>query len=211
MLDVTTGFKAGRWRPKARADERSRATSGTKMLQFLRRRKKSGEPKRASVVLGAGEPPILRPPKMPLQGFEGDAEVAPESPRRPSIAPAPADHDPIEPTVDRERDHDRRPQLRLRKAPARATPPATGDAGLVAPGASPLDLPTFQLKIERTAPTFARVPDPVEGVYAALRAAFTPTQPKRLVRLFTGRRPQIERIVGAIERDRAHVVVFGDR
>jgi len=55
------------------------------------------------------------------------------------------------------------------------------------------------------------VPDPVEGVYAALRAAFTPTQPKRLERLFTGRRLQIERIVGAIERDRAHVVVFGDR
>ncbi len=160
------------------------------MLQFLRRRKRKpgsghdAEPGRSSVVVGAGEPPIRRPPKIRLP----DPEPAP-----PGIAP------------------DGRLRLHLR-APANPLPPAAAhDAGLVASGAHPLDMPAFQLKIERDAPTFSRVPDPVEGVYAALRAAFTPTQPKRLVRLFTGRRAQIERIIGAIERDRAHVIVFGDR
>jgi MoxR-like ATPase len=45
-----------------------------------------------------------------------------------------------------------------------------------------------------------------------LRDAFTPTRPKqRLNALFVGRRPTLERIIEAIEYERAHVILFGDR
>jgi len=44
-----------------------------------------------------------------------------------------------------------------------------------------------------------------------LRAAFSPTQPQRAARLFAGRRDQLERVIRAIEQERAHVVLFADR
>jgi len=46
---------------------------------------------------------------------------------------------------------------------------------------------------------------------AALREAFTPSQPKHWSRLFTGRYDEMERIIAAIEEKRAHVVIFGER
>lgn len=46
----------------------------------------------------------------------------------------------------------------------------------------------------------------------ALREAFTPTRPKhRVDSLFVGRIPILRRIIAAIEEERAHVVLFGDR
>ncbi len=44
-----------------------------------------------------------------------------------------------------------------------------------------------------------------------LRDAFTPRQPKRWKRLFVGRAQQIERAIAALEDERAHVVLYGDR
>jgi Cdc6-like AAA superfamily ATPase len=45
-----------------------------------------------------------------------------------------------------------------------------------------------------------------------LREAFTPTRPKQEVNgLFVGRLGTLRRIIAAIEEERAHVVVFGDR
>lgn len=49
-------------------------------------------------------------------------------------------------------------------------------------------------------------------VNGALREAFTPTRPKlRLGSLFIGRTATLRRIVAAIEEERAHVILFGDR
>lgn len=44
-----------------------------------------------------------------------------------------------------------------------------------------------------------------------LRSAFSPTQPQRAARLFAGRREQLERVIRAVEQERAHVVLFADR
>lgn len=45
----------------------------------------------------------------------------------------------------------------------------------------------------------------------ALRAAFTPTRPVRAGHSFAGRHAQIARVLGAIEIERAHVVLYADR
>jgi Cdc6-like AAA superfamily ATPase len=46
---------------------------------------------------------------------------------------------------------------------------------------------------------------------ALLRDAFTPTRPKHDSSLFSGRFKQMQRIIAAIEEERAHVVVYGER
>jgi Cdc6-like AAA superfamily ATPase len=46
---------------------------------------------------------------------------------------------------------------------------------------------------------------------ALLREAFTPTRPKRDAALFAGRFREMQRIIAAIEEERAHVVVYGER
>ena len=49
-------------------------------------------------------------------------------------------------------------------------------------------------------------------VNGLLREAFTPTRPKqRLNSLFIGRTGTLRRIISAIEEERAHVILFGDR
>lgn len=50
------------------------------------------------------------------------------------------------------------------------------------------------------------------GLSGALREAFTPTRPKQRVNsLFVGRLNTLKRIIAAVEEQRAHVVLFGDR
>ena len=46
---------------------------------------------------------------------------------------------------------------------------------------------------------------------ALLREAFTPTRPKHGTALFSGRLKQLQRIIAAIEEERAHVMVYGER
>ena len=48
-------------------------------------------------------------------------------------------------------------------------------------------------------------------VNALLREAFTPTRPKRDATLFAGRFREMQRIIAAIEEERAHVVIYGER
>lgn len=45
----------------------------------------------------------------------------------------------------------------------------------------------------------------------ALQEAFTPTQPKRSMSHFAGRRRMLARVVAALDEWKAHVVIFGDR
>jgi Cdc6-like AAA superfamily ATPase len=47
--------------------------------------------------------------------------------------------------------------------------------------------------------------------HAALREAFTPTRPKQQGGAFFGRYAQMQRIIAAIEEERAHVVLYGER
>ncbi len=49
------------------------------------------------------------------------------------------------------------------------------------------------------------------GFSAKLRDAFTPTRPKQNAALFSGRYKQMQRIIAAIEEERAHIVVYGER
>ncbi len=46
---------------------------------------------------------------------------------------------------------------------------------------------------------------------ALLREAFTPTRPKQDTALFSGRFKQMQRIIAAIEEERAHVMIYGER
>jgi Cdc6-like AAA superfamily ATPase len=46
---------------------------------------------------------------------------------------------------------------------------------------------------------------------AQLREAFTPTRPKQDATLFSGRFKQMQRIIAAIEEERAHIVIYGER
>jgi Cdc6-like AAA superfamily ATPase len=46
---------------------------------------------------------------------------------------------------------------------------------------------------------------------AQLREAFTPTRPKQDATLLSGRFKQMQRIIAAIEEERAHVVIYGER
>jgi hypothetical protein len=48
-------------------------------------------------------------------------------------------------------------------------------------------------------------------LHSRLRDAFTPTRPKHDASMFSGRFREMERIIAAIEEERAHVVVFGER
>jgi len=50
-----------------------------------------------------------------------------------------------------------------------------------------------------------------EAASTALREAFTPTRPKQKSRFFAGRLRQMRRIINAIEEERAHVVLYGER
>ncbi|HZH28537.1 MAG TPA: AAA family ATPase [Azospirillaceae bacterium] len=74
-------------------------------------------------------------------------------------------------------------------------------------------LPQFQLPVAgalRGAPVPSGPISP--EAHAALREAFTPTRPKSQVNaLFIGRMQILRRIIQAIEEERAHVVLYGDR
>ena len=48
-------------------------------------------------------------------------------------------------------------------------------------------------------------------LHTLLRDAFTPTRPKHDASMFSGRFREMHRIIAAIEEERAHVVVFGER
>ncbi|HYE49315.1 MAG TPA: ATP-binding protein [Azospirillaceae bacterium] len=60
--------------------------------------------------------------------------------------------------------------------------------------------------------SFSSVAGLSQATSQALREAFTPTRPKQQVNsLFVGRLNTLRRIISAIEEERAHVVLFGDR
>ena len=74
------------------------------------------------------------------------------------------------------------------------------------------ELPQFRLLAsDMSMASSRRIDSSTASAISVLREAFTPTQPKRAARLFAGRHRQLKRIVSAIEEERAHVVIFGER
>ena len=107
---------------------------------------------------------------------------------------------------------------------AAAPRPATAEAKLVPPAREPADAArpaapapeSEQAAFTIAAPGVAwkrtRSSLPAAGAQGALlREAFTPTRPKQSNAVFSGRFKQMQRIIAAIEEERAHVMVFGER
>ncbi len=76
-------------------------------------------------------------------------------------------------------------------------------------GISVDEMPKFHLLSSSS--TAARINGADASALQALREAFTPTQPKQVIRLFAGRRRELRWIVAAIEEWTAHVVIYGER
>jgi Cdc6-like AAA superfamily ATPase len=93
------------------------------------------------------------------------------------------------------------PERESKSASGVAEPPAAGAEQatfhLAAPGVS----------WRRSRPPLAET----SRASALLRDAFTPTRPKKSAALFSGRFKQLQRIIAAIEEERAHVMVYGER
>jgi Cdc6-like AAA superfamily ATPase len=56
-----------------------------------------------------------------------------------------------------------------------------------------------------------QVPNAAPAISGLVRDTFTPTRPKRTAELFFGRSQQLRRIIAAIEEERAHVMIYGER
>jgi hypothetical protein len=110
-------------------------------------------------------------------------------------------------------------QPRAEKPPERADrilpPPARPAAPPTPPPqrrAEAADMPRFRLSpSDLSRPPEQRPILNSRAAEVALWEAFTPTQPKQWSRLFAGRLRQVERVITAIEEERAHVVIYGER
>jgi Cdc6-like AAA superfamily ATPase len=56
-----------------------------------------------------------------------------------------------------------------------------------------------------------QVPNAAPAISGLVRDTFTPTRPKRTAELFFGRSQQLRRVIAAIEEERAHVMIYGER
>ncbi|MCW2246052.1 hypothetical protein M2352_001643 [Azospirillum fermentarium] len=103
-------------------------------------------------------------------------------------------------------------------------PPHLRPVNAAGTGAEPLspDLPRFTMPVSGglRRPASGRGPQAEAAfltglspeVNGRLREAFTPTRPKQQVNgLFIGRTDALKRIIAAVEEERAHVILFGDR
>lgn len=95
--------------------------------------------------------------------------------------------------------------------------PTAGRAAADPAASADTELPRFSIPVAGGLRSAAgREPALLRGmspeVNGLLREAFTPTRPKqRLNSLFIGRTATLRRIISAIEEERAHVILFGDR
>src|SRR5579883_2189051 len=96
--------------------------------------------------------------------------------------------------------------------PSGATPPRSPPAPeRAAHGPAAEERPAFTLAAPGVSWKRGRAALPEGGLSALLRDAFTPTRPKQNASLFSGRFKQMQRIIAAIEEERAHIVVYGER
>ena len=149
----------------------------------------------------AEAPPILAAPiaigvaERPLPAERSDSRSAADD-RRSPVAFRLADRRPppappaIEPLL--AKPPEKPPERALGKTAAEATAFTLAAPGLVSMRGRPRDTDATHL-------------------HTLLRDAFTPTRPKHDASMFSGRFREMQRIIAAIEEERAHVVVFGER
>ncbi|SMH59698.1 AAA family ATPase [Azospirillum agricola] len=153
-----------------------------------------GAPAGGAPAAGSAHHGFARPPGpshlRPIDGMRGDGMRGPAAPRQPDIL-----------GQDATGDH------RGRMFPA----PGGGDAG-------DAELPRFTMTVNGgfrggmgvNAPAMLKGLTP--ELNGLLREAFTPTRPKQQLNgLFIGRSDTLRRIISAIEEERAHVILYGDR
>ncbi len=101
----------------------------------------------------------------------------------------------------------------LEAKPAAAEPQRDTSSMPQAGGGEPPEHAAFTLAAPGVSWKRGARPPGAEGgrVSALLRDAFTPTRPKHNASLFSGRYKQMQRIIAAIEEERAHVVIYGER
>ncbi len=191
------------------------------MLNIFRKRKeRSGGP--------AGQ--LAEPPFSPP--FERrDPPVARPNAERPPRLPSPSDPEPARPSAPLSPGGaEPRPaeapasgasasrvgrslgDLVSRAVTAEAAPETVDDGfqAAVVPGRlNGSHLPRFRRALSEPSPGGAGRLD--RSLSQSLWEAFTPTRPKQMGRLFAGRRQQLQRVISAIEEERANVVVFGER
>lgn len=174
------------------------------MRNFFRKRRQPDGP-------DAGQ---RRPPSVGFQGPGRLPDPLPsrEGPLAARILPLPEDEaDETSPPL--RAASERIAALNAAAAP-RAPSPGLGPGPLprMAPPTAEQDLPQFHLPVAG-ALRGAVASGPISpAAHNALREAFTPTRPKSAMNaLFIGRLQILRRIIQAIEEERAHVVLFGDR
>ncbi|MDB5411398.1 MAG: hypothetical protein JWL84_6310 [Rhodospirillales bacterium] len=139
---------------------------------------------------------------VPLVRPAGGSDAARSAPPRPQIAEVPPAAPPkVEvPIWSPNAAPPPRPETpaAAKAEPAEARPPTSEMPGftLAAPG-----IPWMQ----------SRPRNDSAALSAALREAFTPTRPKQQGPQFSGRYKQLQRIISAIEEERAHIVLYGER
>lgn len=96
--------------------------------------------------------------------------------------------------------------------PPRLEPKPAATRGTESGGNEMSETAAFTLAAPGTAWMRTRPSTPESGKLSALlRDAFTPTRPKQAAGLFSGRFKQMQRIIAAIEEERAHVMLYGER
>lgn len=165
---------------------------------------------RADILPGGGRESTRDPPHHPRPDIRMDNR---HEPRRPEprfqearmAEPVPAPRHPTE-RAEAPRMTSPLPRSFEVPEPGQKAPPAAAPDGEEA-------LPRFSLPVAsglRSGGTGVAGIDP--ELNRTLREAFTPTRPKQEVNgLFVGRLGTLRRIIAAIEEERAHVVVYGDR
>jgi len=139
----------------------------------------------ASTVMAtpAGSPMVLRRGgAMPVAAARVEA-----------VAPAPAPQP------------ESRPHSEAKPFPVESPPGAPAGGGETEQASFNLAAPGISWKRGRPAAV------EIGRVSALLREAFTPTRPKQSSALFSGRYKQLQRIISAIEEERAHVMIYGER
>jgi Cdc6-like AAA superfamily ATPase len=96
-----------------------------------------------------------------------------------------------------------------------AVQPETGAGGAkpqTAAGTVEAEETTFTLAAPGAAWTRDRTtPSATTAISGLVRDTFTPTRPKQNSELFFGRSQQLRRVIAAIEEERAHVMIYGER
>ena len=175
-------------------------------------RRSAVPPPRRDAALDRGafavRPEIVRPRPVELARPAGNASAFAlrRAPTTPTITRAPTEAKP--PAAKPEPEAKPLPEAKTKTSPGAVPPPREAPRG----GGDNPEHAAFTLAAPGVSWKRSRSPvTDTAGFSAKLRDAFTPTRPKHNAALFSGRYKQMQRIIAAIEEERAHIVVYGER